>query len=155
VYSVHTWTMSDIPAPAWVMENWPGRATMLAVCCKGILEGKPVDDTRYFVSSLRTGAEALLQPIHLLQFHRGPRSPVTPGPHLWLDFDRSGLEKSTSRTELLNCTNSIPAAGCRSWMRLVVLTAISSPWSIRSTPRLRTARWPGDRFQAEEHRRIL
>lgn len=87
-----------MPVPAWVMEYWPCRATMLVVRCKGIREGKPVDETRYFVSSLRTGAEALLQPIHLLQFHRGPRSPVTPGPHLWLDFDRSGLEKSTSRT---------------------------------------------------------
>jgi len=56
-----TWTLRGMPAPAWVMENWPGSATILAVRCKGIREGKPVDETRYYVSSLRTGAEALLQ----------------------------------------------------------------------------------------------
>ena len=32
-----------MPSPAWVMENWPGSATILAVRCKGIREGKPVD----------------------------------------------------------------------------------------------------------------
>jgi hypothetical protein len=41
-----TWTLRRMPAPAWVMENWPGSATMLAVRCKGIREGKPVDETR-------------------------------------------------------------------------------------------------------------
>jgi hypothetical protein len=46
VYSDLTWTLWDMPALAWVMENWPGRATMLALRCKGIREGKPVDETR-------------------------------------------------------------------------------------------------------------
>lgn len=56
-----TWTLRGMPAPAWVMENWPGSATILAVRCKGTRGGKPVDEIRYYVSSLRTGAEALLQ----------------------------------------------------------------------------------------------
>jgi hypothetical protein len=50
-----------MPAPEWVVENWPGSATILAVRCKGIREGKPVDETRYYVTSLRTTAKALLQ----------------------------------------------------------------------------------------------
>ena len=56
-----TWTLRGMPAPAWVMENWPGSATILAVRCKGTRDCKHVDETRYYVSSLRTGAEALLQ----------------------------------------------------------------------------------------------
>ena len=56
-----TWTLRGIPAPAWVVENWPGSATILEVRCKGTRDAKPVDETRYYVSSLRTGAEALLQ----------------------------------------------------------------------------------------------
>ena len=55
-----TWTLRGLPAPAWVMENWPGSATILAVRCKGTRDGKPVDEIRYYVSSLRTGAKALL-----------------------------------------------------------------------------------------------
>jgi hypothetical protein len=98
VYSALTWMPWDVPAPAWVMENWPGRATMLALRCKGIREGKPVDETRKYVSSLRTGAEALQQPIHLLQCQRGPCSPMPQGPPLRSAVDRSGLEKSTTRT---------------------------------------------------------
>ena len=50
-----------MPAPPWVIENWPGSATILAVRCKGIREGNPVDDTRYYVTSLSTAATALLQ----------------------------------------------------------------------------------------------
>jgi len=56
-----TWTLRGMPAPAWVVENWPGSATILEVRCKGTRDGKRVDETRYYVSSLRTGAEALLQ----------------------------------------------------------------------------------------------
>ena len=41
--------------------NWPGSATILAVRCKGRRDGKPVDETRYYVTSLRTTATALLQ----------------------------------------------------------------------------------------------
>ncbi|MFM7641208.1 MAG: ISAs1 family transposase [Cyanobium sp.] len=58
-----TWTLRGMPAPEWVMENWPGSATILAVRCKGTRDGKPVDETRYYVSSLRTGAKALLRAI--------------------------------------------------------------------------------------------
>ena len=56
-----TWTMRGMPAPAWVAENWPGSATILAVRCKGIREGKPIDETRYYVTSLRTAATSLLR----------------------------------------------------------------------------------------------
>ena len=56
-----TWTLRGLPAPAWVMENWPGSATILAVRCKGTRDGKPVDEIRYYVTSLRTSAKALLQ----------------------------------------------------------------------------------------------
>ena len=56
-----TWTLRGMPAPPWVVENWPGSATILAVRCKGVREGKPVDEIRYYVTSLRTAATALLQ----------------------------------------------------------------------------------------------
>ncbi len=56
-----TWTLRGMPAPEWVAENWPGSATILAVRCKGKRDGKPVDETRYYVTSLRTTAKALLQ----------------------------------------------------------------------------------------------
>ena len=42
-----TWTLRGLPAPAWVIENWPGSATILAVRCKGTRDGKPVDEIRY------------------------------------------------------------------------------------------------------------
>jgi len=73
---------------------------MLAVRCNGIRESKAVDETRYYASSLRNGAKALLQPIHLFQCPRGPRSPVPPGLPWRSAVDRSDLEKSTTRTEL-------------------------------------------------------
>lgn len=43
------------------MEQWPGSATITAVCSQGTREGKPQDETRTYVSSLRTGAEALFK----------------------------------------------------------------------------------------------
>ena len=52
-----------MPAPEWVVEQWPGSATIIAVRSHGIREGKPQDETRYYVSSLRTGAKALLRAI--------------------------------------------------------------------------------------------
>ena len=52
-----------MPAPEWVMEQWPSSATIIAVRSRGIREGKPQDETRYYVSSLRTGAKALLKAI--------------------------------------------------------------------------------------------
>ncbi len=45
------------------MEQWPGSATIIAVRSHGAREGKPQDETRYYVSSLRTGAKALLRTI--------------------------------------------------------------------------------------------
>ena len=56
-----TWTMRAMPAPEWVVENWPGSETVIAVRGKGSRDGKPTDETRYYVTSLRTGAEALLR----------------------------------------------------------------------------------------------
>ena len=56
-----TWTLRAMPAPEWVVEQWQGSATIIAVRSHGIREGKPQDETRYYVSSLRTGAKALLK----------------------------------------------------------------------------------------------
>lgn len=56
-----TWTLRAMPAPEWVVENWPGSATVIAVHGKGSRDGKPTDETRYYVTSLRTGAKALLR----------------------------------------------------------------------------------------------
>jgi hypothetical protein len=52
-----------MPAPEWVMEQWPGSATFIAVRSQGSRDGKPTDETRFYVTSLRTGATALLQHI--------------------------------------------------------------------------------------------
>ena len=41
-----TWTLRGMPAPAWVMEKWPGSVTILALRRKGIREGKPFDEIR-------------------------------------------------------------------------------------------------------------
>jgi hypothetical protein len=56
-----TWTLRALPAPEWVVEQWPGSATIIAVRSHGIRDGKPSDETRYYVSSVRTGAQALLR----------------------------------------------------------------------------------------------
>lgn len=58
-----TWELRAMPAPDWVMEQWPGSATIIAVRSHGIREGKPQDETRYYVTSLRNGAKALLRAI--------------------------------------------------------------------------------------------
>jgi hypothetical protein len=52
-----------MPAPEWVVEQWPGSATIIAVRSHGIREGKPQDETRYYVTSLRTGAKAVLRSV--------------------------------------------------------------------------------------------
>ena len=56
-----TWSLRGMPAPEWVVENWPGSATILAVRCRGTRDGKPVDEIRYDVTSLRTSARSLQQ----------------------------------------------------------------------------------------------
>ena len=58
-----TWELRAMPAPDWVVEQWPGSATIIAVRSHGVREGKPQDETRYYVTSLRTGAKALLKAI--------------------------------------------------------------------------------------------
>jgi len=58
-----TWDLRAMPAPAWVVEQWPGSATIIAVRSHGTRDGKPTDETRYYVSSLRTGAKAMLKSI--------------------------------------------------------------------------------------------
>ena len=50
-----------MPAPPWVKENWPGSAMIIAVRSKGKRGRKLIDETRYYVTSLRTGADALLR----------------------------------------------------------------------------------------------
>ena len=56
-----TWALWAMPAPEWVVEQWPGSATIIAVKSHGIRDGKPTDETRYYVTSLRSGAQALLR----------------------------------------------------------------------------------------------
>ena len=50
-----------MPAPDWVIEQWPGSATIIVVRSQGTRNGRPVDETRYYVTSLRTSAKALLR----------------------------------------------------------------------------------------------
>ncbi len=45
------------------MEQWPGSATIIAVRSQGIRDGRPTDETRFDVTSLRTVAKAWLQHI--------------------------------------------------------------------------------------------
>jgi hypothetical protein len=56
-----TWTLRSMPAPDWVVDNWPGSATIIAVRSQGIRDGRSTDETRYYVTSLGTGAGALLR----------------------------------------------------------------------------------------------
>ena len=50
-----------MPAPEWVVEQWPGSATIIAVRSQGLREGKATREIRYYVTSLGTGAGALLR----------------------------------------------------------------------------------------------
>ena len=54
-----TWTLWGMPAPEWVVENWPGSATVIAVRSKDTRSGKSINETRCAIGSLRTGADAL------------------------------------------------------------------------------------------------
>ena len=58
-----TWALRAMPAPEWVMEQWPGSAMIIAVRSHGTREGKPQNETRDEVTSLRTGAKALLRAV--------------------------------------------------------------------------------------------
>ena len=57
------WTLRAMPAPDWVIEQWPGSAMIIAVRSQGVRDGRPVDETRYYVTSLRTSAKALLRQV--------------------------------------------------------------------------------------------
>jgi len=52
-----------MPAPEWVVERWPGSATIISVRSHGIREDWPQNETRCNVSSLRSGDKALLRTI--------------------------------------------------------------------------------------------
>ena len=56
-----TWTLQAMEAPEWIKEIWPGSALIMAVQSVGTREGRPSDETRYYITSLRTTAKALLQ----------------------------------------------------------------------------------------------
>ena len=56
-----TWTLRAMEAPEWIKEIWPGSALIIAVRSVGTREGRPIEETRYYVTSLRTTAKALLQ----------------------------------------------------------------------------------------------
>jgi hypothetical protein len=57
----NTWTLLGMLAPEWVVENWLGSATLIAVRSKGKRNGMLIDETRHYVMSLRTSSEALLR----------------------------------------------------------------------------------------------
>ncbi len=61
-------------APAWVNENWPGSAMIIAVRSKGKRGRKGIDETLYYVTSLRTGADALLRHVRDRLTYATPRS---------------------------------------------------------------------------------
>jgi hypothetical protein len=56
-----TWTLRAMEAPTTIKEIWPGSALIIAVRSVGTREGRPIDETRYYITSLRTTAKALLQ----------------------------------------------------------------------------------------------
>ena len=55
------WTLRATPAPDWLIEQWPGSATIIAVRSQGTRDGRPIDETRYYFTSLRTSTKALLR----------------------------------------------------------------------------------------------
>ncbi len=57
------WTPRAMPTPDWVIEQWPGSATIIAVRSQADRDGRRVDETRYYVTSLRTSAKALLRQV--------------------------------------------------------------------------------------------
>ena len=48
-------------APTTIKEIWPGSALIISVKSAGTREGRAINETRYYVTSLRTAAKALLQ----------------------------------------------------------------------------------------------
>jgi hypothetical protein len=56
-----TWTPRAMEAPEWINEIWPRSALIIAVRSVGKREGRPIEETRHYVTSLRTTGNALLQ----------------------------------------------------------------------------------------------
>jgi predicted transposase YbfD/YdcC len=56
-----TWTLRGMPAPHWVVANWPGSTTVISVRRQGRRDGKTVDESRYHLTNLLTSASALLR----------------------------------------------------------------------------------------------
>jgi len=65
-----TWTLRAMESPEWIKKIWPGSALIIAVQSVGKGEGRPIEESRYYVfaertyrcdTSLRTTANALLQ----------------------------------------------------------------------------------------------
>jgi len=56
-----TWTLRAVEAPTTIKEIWPGSALIISVKSAGTREGRAINETHYYVTSLRTTAKALLQ----------------------------------------------------------------------------------------------
>jgi predicted transposase YbfD/YdcC len=56
-----TWTLRAVEAPTTIKEIWPGSALIISVRSAGTREGRAINETRYYVTSLRTTEKALLQ----------------------------------------------------------------------------------------------
>jgi hypothetical protein len=58
------WTLRGMPAPEWVAENWPASATILAVRCKGVREGEPIENSWHWpgVTQLKEDAHHYREP---------------------------------------------------------------------------------------------
>ena len=56
-----TWRLKAKEAPQLIKETWHGTSWIVEVSVSGTREGKPFEATHYFITSLRTTPEALLQ----------------------------------------------------------------------------------------------
>jgi predicted transposase YbfD/YdcC len=52
-----------MPAPKWVVQNWPGSATVIDVWSRCKRDGKSIDETRYYVKGLRACADDPLRQV--------------------------------------------------------------------------------------------
>ena len=52
-----TWTLRAVEAPTTIKEIWPGSALIISVRSAGTREGRAINETRYYVTSLRTTAK--------------------------------------------------------------------------------------------------
>jgi hypothetical protein len=54
-----TWSLRRMSAPQWAIEHWPGSATITSRAQPDHARRRPVDETRYCVTSLDSSAKAL------------------------------------------------------------------------------------------------